>query len=82
MTTEKIPWTGGNKPTHNLCVKRKDGSGKFIQIGAGWQNDKGQINIRLDACVVLNWREVEDEFYLTLFPNAQGGRETPPENAE
>lgn len=77
MSSEQIYWTGGDKPTHNLCIKRKDqrrvGSSAFVQVGVGWQNEKGQISIRLDAGVSLNWRDCDD-LWITLFPNTPGGK--------
>lgn len=61
-------------PTHNLCIKKKGPDGKkFVQVGAGWQNEKGQINVVLDMGVHLSWRDLED-CYLSLFPNSPGGR--------
>lgn len=51
-------------PTHIIKVidiKTKD----TARVGAGWEKD-GYIRIRLDPCVVLDWK---DEIMITMFPN-------------
>jgi hypothetical protein len=58
-----------NKPTHFLCIKRKDDKrAKFDNIGCGWINDKGQIKLKVNIGVVLSWRDLDD-LTLYLFPN-------------
>ncbi len=56
-------------PTHNLCVKRKNAERSvFVQVGAGWCNDRGQIRLVLNPGVSLSWKD-EKELSVTLFPN-------------
>ena len=57
-----------NRPTHNLCVKRREGVGPWIRIGAAWINDKGQFNLVLDPGASLSWRDMDD-LGVMLFPN-------------
>ena len=47
-------------PTHNLCIAPKGEDGTFVTVGAGWENDKGQINIKLNQGTTLNWRDCDD----------------------
>jgi len=58
-----------NKPTHFLCIKRKENKNeKFHNVGVGWENDKGQVKLKIDDGVVLSWRDM-DTFTLYLFPS-------------
>ena len=57
-----------SKPTHNVCIK-PDGEGPWFQVGYGWQNDKGNIAIRLYPCVRLDSNEMRDrQIKMILFP--------------
>ena len=57
-----------NRPDWKLKMTSKDPSvTTYSDVGAGWTNSKGGISIKLDAGVVLNWRDYED-YYLTLWP--------------
>ena len=63
------PFRAPVAPTHNLCVKMKDKEpARFVQVGVAWENEKGQVNIRLNPGTVLGWRDLE-EMTLTLFPS-------------
>jgi len=58
-----------SKPTHNLCLKveRENDKAPWVQVGVGWQNEKGQIGIRLNAGVTLSWHDTQ-VYSLRLFP--------------
>lgn len=59
----------GNLPDYNLCIRRNDGSGRSVQIGCAWVNEKsGAISIKLDPGSVIHWRDMDD-CYLSLFKN-------------
>ena len=47
------------RPTHNLCITRRDAPTPFQEVGVAWMNDKGQLNIVLRDGVVLDWRIME-----------------------
>jgi hypothetical protein len=65
---------GRKKPTHSLCLVRKDETGgKFHQVGAGWKNEKGAISLALNAGVTLSWRDLE-EHALYVFENTEQER--------
>ena len=67
------------KPTHNLCMKKRDEEGgKWVQIGAGWMNDRNAISVRLNMGVTLSWRDME-RYSLYLFKNKFREDPKPPE---
>jgi hypothetical protein len=52
-------------PTFRLKVKDQD-TGATAEVGAGWLNDDGTINVKLNPCVVLSYDNLKGK-YLTLF---------------
>lgn len=64
----------GNPPSHILKVGTYNAKGKSVwhRVGAAWERDDGSLAIRLDACTVLDWRDLsgnEDSATLFLFTN-------------
>lgn len=59
-----------NKPTHYLCIveKTEEKNKTWHTIGAGWVNDKGNITIKLNDGIVLDWRMIKTH-KICLFPN-------------
>jgi hypothetical protein len=56
--------SAGKRPDYRLSVKHKM-TGHMHEIGAGWLSHDGSINITLQPCTVLDWR---DEVVIKLFP--------------
>ena len=54
----------GMRPTHVLAAKAVDGSQRGV-VGAAWEQSDGSFYVRLNACVVLDWR---DGVTIRLFP--------------
>lgn len=64
----------GQKPTHLLKVKEREGEGKTT-IGAGWMRQDGSVSIVLNPCVVLSW---QDNVIIHLFPIEDDGEQPQP----
>lgn len=60
----------GEKPTYRICVIRDEMETgrreRFNQVGAAWENDKGQLRAVLNPGVVLRW---DDGLNIWLFKN-------------
>lgn len=60
-----------NKPTHNIVIRGPDneeGRASFWkQVGVAWENERGQLKMKLDVGTVLDWR-LSDEFALYIMP--------------
>lgn len=54
----------GRWPDYQLRVKRKDGEGASVQIGAAWKINGGGISIQLNPGACLRW---DDELWVSLF---------------
>lgn len=54
------------KPTHRLRVKEGKNT---ATVGVAWVCDDGSFTIRLNPCVVLDWK---DNVLLKLFPIEEG----------
>ena len=52
------------RPTHVLTAKAVDGSQRGV-VGAAWEQADGSFYVKLNACVVLDWR---DGVTIRLFP--------------
>lgn len=56
---------GTRKPDFDLRVKVKGSeSGSGRSVGAAWENENGGISIKLNPCVILDWR---DDVHISLF---------------
>lgn len=70
----------GEKPTHRMCVVRDNSeTGKrerFIQVGAGWVNSKGQIRFVFNPGVNLRW---DDGLTIWAFENKDNRTDKPNE---
>lgn len=55
----------GVKPTFRLKVKDSE-TGSQAEVGAGWLNDDGSINVKLNPCVVLSYDNLKGK-HLTFF---------------
>jgi len=53
-------------PTHRLCVLDR-ATGQRGQVGAAWLQADGSVRIKLEYCVVLDSRLLDD-CLITLFP--------------
>lgn len=51
-------------PTHVVKVLKKS-TGQKATVGAAWMNDKGDLSIVLDPCVVLT---SDKDIVITVFP--------------
>lgn len=56
------------QPDHRIVVKRK-GDKYWAQVGVGWSNEFGGINLQLNPFVTLTDR---DDFYVAIRPIRQG----------
>lgn len=65
-----------NQPTHDLCVKEREGDGRG-KIGAAWLWADGSVTIKLNPCVIL---QSTDNVTIKLFP--RGGYKKRSANAE
>lgn len=52
-------------PDYILSVKDRE-TNVSTKVGAGWLNEKGHISVRINPCVVIDWK---DDVFVTLFPN-------------
>jgi hypothetical protein len=53
-------------PEYKLTIKAKEGNQKQ-QVGVGWSNEYGGVNISLDPAVTLD-RNLLKDFYLSMWP--------------
>lgn len=60
------------KPTHYLKMKPSDyNSSGWSTVGAAWEKESGNVSIRLNRGVILDWHDLsvdDPEFTLVLVP--------------
>lgn len=66
--------SGGMRPTHTLTVKAANSGSRGV-VGAAWEQADGSFYVKLNACVVLDWR---DDVTIRIFPVDSDAAETPP----
>ncbi len=66
---------------YNICTSKKvrasDEKVFFHKVGVAFQNDKGQLSIKLNPGTVLDWR-LGETYHITLFPAENRTSKAPP----
>lgn len=52
----------GRKPDFNVCISKSGENSRATRVGAAWQGEKGQINVRINVPILLT-----DGYDLVLF---------------
>lgn len=61
----------GRKPDYDVCVSKRNedkSPSRALQVGAAWEGDKRQLNVKLEITPSLMKAFLEDEYQFVLFP--------------